>query len=70
MPQNGEINKKFGVYKSVCCGSEIVLREGSAFPDCPKHPKLTTKWKSVVDDPIPRAMELPTSKGKKNNSAA
>jgi hypothetical protein len=62
MPQNGELNKRFGVYKSVCCGSEIVLMEGAAFPDCPKHPKLTTIWKSLTDEPIPKATDLPRSK--------
>jgi len=70
MPQNGEINKKFGVYRTVCCGREIVLREGSVFPDCPNHPRLTTKWKSVVDEPIPRATDLPTAKKKKKDPAA
>ena len=69
MPQNGEINNRFGVYKSVCCGREIVLREGSFFPDCPNHPKLTTKWKSVDDEPIPRASDLPTSRKKKDPAA-
>src|SRR2546427_678640 len=41
MAQNGEINKRFGVYKNLCCGVEIVLTEGATFPDCPNHPKLT-----------------------------
>jgi hypothetical protein len=52
MPQSTEINTKFGVYRSVCCGSEIVINEGSTFPDCPAHPKLTTIWKPVVDEKI------------------
>ena len=47
MPNNGEINRKFGVYKTVCCGREIIIREGATFPDCPNHPKLTTVWKAV-----------------------
>ena len=42
MPDNGEINERFGVYKSVCCGREIIIREGATFPDCPNHPKLGT----------------------------
>ena len=25
VPQSGEVNEKFGVYKSVCCGYEIVV---------------------------------------------
>ena len=44
MPQNGEINEKFGVYKSLCCGAEIVIREGATFPGCPNHRSLTTIW--------------------------
>ena len=53
MPQNGEINRKFGVYKTVCCGAEIVINLGATFPDCPNHRKLSTIWKYVVDDKIP-----------------
>jgi hypothetical protein len=52
MPSNGEINNCFGVYKTVCCGSEIVIAEGAKFPDCPKHPTLSTEWKSIDDEPI------------------
>ena len=69
MSQNGEINKRFGVYTSVCCGEEIILREGSAFPDCPNHPKLPTMWKSAIDSAIPKASELRTKK-KGNDPAA
>ena len=47
MPQNGEINQKFGTYKSVCCGAEIVITKGAIFPDCPNHLQLTTIWKPV-----------------------
>ena len=52
MPQNGEINTKFGVYGSLCCGREIIIREGATFPDCPNHPKLTTTWKLIEADVI------------------
>ncbi len=47
MPTNGEINQRFGVYESGCCGREIIIREGATFPDCPNHPKLSTIWKPV-----------------------
>jgi hypothetical protein len=50
MPKNGDINERFGVYKSLCCSREILLREGVKFPDCPNHPKLTTVWKPVKMD--------------------
>ena len=52
VPQNGEENEKFGVYKSLCCGAEIVIKAGTIFPDCPNHPKLTTIWKPLLDDRI------------------
>ena len=47
MPQNGDTNKRFGVYKNLCCGDEIIVREGATFPDCKNHPKLTTVWKPI-----------------------
>ena len=50
MPQNGEKNRKFGFYKNLCCGKEIVVPEGNQFPNCVNHPKLTTIWKPIVTD--------------------
>ena len=47
MPSNGEVNLKFGVYRNVCCGREIIIREGATFPDCANHPKLSTVWKAI-----------------------
>jgi hypothetical protein len=47
MPINGEKNETFGVYRTLCCGREIIIREGATFPDCPNHLKLTTVWKRV-----------------------
>jgi len=32
MPINDEINKEFGVYRTVRSGAEIAIREGSTFP--------------------------------------
>ena len=57
MPHNGQVNEKFGVYKSFCCGAEIVINAGSEFPDCPNHPKLTTVWKPVADEKFLRLAE-------------
>jgi hypothetical protein len=50
MPRNGEISEKRGLYKSVCCGAEIVINQGLPFPDCPNHRNLTTTWKLIPDD--------------------
>jgi hypothetical protein len=60
VPQNGDVNKKLGVYRSLCCGAEIVIAVDAAFPDCPNHPKLSTEWKPLVDPDrrIPHASEL------------
>ncbi len=44
MLDNGAINKHFGVYRSLCRGREIVVREGATFPDCPGHKNLSTVW--------------------------
>ena len=52
MGQNGEVNSKFGAYRSLCCRAEIVINAGSAFPDCPNHPKPTTIRKPVLDETI------------------
>ncbi len=69
MAQNGDINQKFGVYKSVCCGYEIVISEGARFPDCPRHPKLTTKWKLMVESPD-RFIHISDKEKKRNKPAA
>ena len=60
MPQNGDINEKFGIYKSVCCDVAIVISEGVTFPDCPKHINLATEWKmlTLTDDRIPHITEF------------
>ena len=50
VPQNGEINDGFGAYKSVCCGSEIIITKGAIFPNCPNHPRYTTIWKLHSDE--------------------
>jgi hypothetical protein len=47
MPQHGEKNRRFGVYRSLCCGAEIINREGATFPCCPTHPNLSTVWKEI-----------------------
>jgi hypothetical protein len=47
VPTNGEINPVFGVYKSLCCGYEIVVRQGARFPECPLHPKVPAVWNAL-----------------------
>jgi hypothetical protein len=54
---NGEICRESGVYRSICCGAEVSIVAGAAFPDCPKHPKLTTVWKSAVAEKVTRHIE-------------
>ena len=47
MAQNGDVNMQYGLYRNLCCGLEIIVREGAKFPDCENHPKLSTVWKLV-----------------------
>ena len=54
MPYNGETNQTFGIYKSICCGAEIVINAGVAFPDCPNHRNLSTIWKAVIEEKVSR----------------
>ncbi len=49
MPHNGQVNEKFGVYKSLCCGAEIVITKGAIFPQCPDHPQHTI-WKLLPEE--------------------
>lgn len=49
MPRNGEINRAFGVFRTLCCDAEIIIGVGVAFPDCPNHQNLTTEWKQIPD---------------------
>jgi len=63
MPKNREMNSQAGTYKNVCCGTEIVIPAGVAFPDCARHLDLHTEWQLVKNDGrIPHANELPDSK--------
>jgi hypothetical protein len=45
MPKSGEMNREFGVYRSLCCDAEIAISEGAPFPNCPWH--STTEWKPI-----------------------
>jgi len=47
MPQSGEINTNFGVFRNVCCGREIIIREGATFPGCQNHPKSVAVWQAI-----------------------
>jgi hypothetical protein len=44
VPQTGEKNTLFGVFKSACCGAEIVITSGAEFPPCPNHLDRITTW--------------------------
>jgi hypothetical protein len=70
MPQNGEINTKFGVYKSNCCGAEIVIPDGVTFPDCAKHFRLPTEWKPIDSDRVSQVAEIFLTRIKKTEPAA
>jgi hypothetical protein len=69
MPKNGEISRADGVYRSLCCGREIMVRENDPFPDCPGHPNLSTVWKLRREEPILKVADLKIFR-KKNEPAA
>jgi hypothetical protein len=62
---NGDINQNFGVYRSVCCGREIIIRKGATFPDCSDHPGNTV-WKPVD----PESQDVPPPNAKNVEPAA
>jgi hypothetical protein len=53
MPSNGEVNTELGVYRSLCCDVEVVIKKGNPFPDCPNHRNLPTVWKHVGSEQEP-----------------
>jgi hypothetical protein len=50
MPRKGDVNKKFGVYRNLCCGAEIVIPENVTFPGCAEHIHPDTQWKLLSTD--------------------
>jgi hypothetical protein len=63
VPQNGKKNEKLGVYKSACCGAEIVIGAGATFPHCPNHPRYTI-WKLLSDENMTRLTDKKESESK------
>ena len=43
----GTRNLMYGIWRSRCCGVEIVLYRGAVFPMCNKHPDEVTEWELV-----------------------
>jgi hypothetical protein len=56
-PQNspGDLNRRFAVYQSSCCGDEIVIGPGAIFPGCPKHADYAVNWQAVNEPTWPAA---------------
>jgi hypothetical protein len=63
VPHNGQVNEKFGVYRSLCCGAEIVIAKGAIFPECPNHPRYTT-WKLLSQEDMTRLTDTKQSESK------
>jgi len=63
VPHNGQVNENFGVYKSVCCGAEIVITKGAIFPRCPNHP-VDTIWKLLPEEDMTQLTGKKKSKSK------
>lgn len=47
---NGVKNVEYGVWRSRCCGQEVVLYPGLIFPTCNKHPDSVTEWVLISTD--------------------
>lgn len=69
MPQSGEKNTSFGVFRSGCCGFEIVISVDATFPDCPKHSHLPTEWTSVIESEGVLTLDEISRKKKKESAA-
>ena len=67
VPVTGEKNTLFGVFKSTCCGAEIVIRTGAVFPTCPDH-HVDTSWDAIEVGPDNLIM-LPKKKSKAEPAA-
>jgi hypothetical protein len=58
----GSVNKEHGIFKSHCCGDELVLYKGITFPNCKKHQELATRWEMVGIIAMGPAKEEPRNK--------
>ena len=47
---SGGTNIEYGVWRSKCCGDEIVLYRGAIFPLCNRHKEDLTEWVLVSTD--------------------
>jgi hypothetical protein len=47
---SGLRNVQYGVWRSRCCGEEIVLYVGAIFPTCNKHKDAFTEWVFISSD--------------------
>jgi hypothetical protein len=56
VPKTSEKIAEFAVYRTLCCDAEHVIIDGAAFPDCPNHPNLRTRWKEL---PVQTAAYVP-----------
>jgi hypothetical protein len=65
MQENGDISTVFGLYRSLCCDRELIIREGAIFPDCPRHKNLSTVWKVIK----PEVVHMRTVRKKKTPAA-
>src|SRR5262249_55503232 len=57
VPETGEINSIFGVFKSDFCGAEIVIASGAIFPGCPNHRDFGISWKPIEAGPDTPAVQ-------------
>jgi hypothetical protein len=52
--RSGFRNVQYGVWRSRCCGDEIVLYDGFVFPRCNRHSSRLTEWVLISKDLLRR----------------
>ena len=68
---SGVKNVQYGVWKSRCCGTEIVLYSAATFPMCSTHKEQATEWAFVTSDLLqkPNSPRSPPIQGKEPKMA-
>ena len=58
---SGASNIQYGVWRSRCCGDEIVLYRGAVFPKCSRHKDGVTVWVLISTDLLSKPDAAETS---------
>ena len=69
---SGVKNQQYGVWRSRCCGTEIVLYRDSIFPTCNRHKEQLTEWVLVSTDLLrkPNVVKLAKARSEPDRASA